>query len=509
MKPDYLIVGSGLSSLVFGALMAKSGKKIQIIEAHEFPGGFGHTFTMGKHYKFNAQLHYVWGCGEGQTVNRILKHLNLAEKINFEQYDPNGFDHMKMPEYSLEIPSDPQLLIQRLSSLFPDYSNNIKQFILQVEKTSTAISTLSDAGFNGKIFKLPFAARQVFKYLKSTLQDVFDQFALPKEAQTLLALQWPDFLLPPNQLSFHAWVLLFTGYQKGAFYPSKHFEFVIDSLVEIIKNNNGSIIYNQEVIDIIVENRNGTRIIAKDLTTEKNSEYCAENIICNMDPKKAAAIIGADNLSKRVQKKLNYEYSASNFMAYCAVKDLDLKKYGFGKWNVFHTGSIDLNACFRAMFNNHDYSNPSFAICTPNFLTTESSDRPEGQQIIEFLTVANYDYFKYLKDSDIAAYRKKKKAILNTMIDIVEKNYVPNFRKHLVFKVTGSPTTNERFCWCPQGNSYGSIMTPKNMGIGRLNHKTSLKNMFFCNASSGYAGFNGTFWTGASLYQKLSGDRIK
>jgi all-trans-retinol 13,14-reductase len=46
------------------------------------------------------------------------------------------------------------------------------------------------------------------------------------------------------------------------------------------------------------------------------------------------------------------------------------------------------------------------------------------------------------------------------------------------------------------------------MGIGRLNHETSLENFYFCNASSGYPGFAPTFWTGALLYQRLSGDKI-
>ncbi len=32
MKTDYLIVGSGLSALVFAALMAKSGKKVQVLK---------------------------------------------------------------------------------------------------------------------------------------------------------------------------------------------------------------------------------------------------------------------------------------------------------------------------------------------------------------------------------------------------------------------------------------------------------------------------------------------
>ena len=43
---DYLVLGSGLAGLSFAALMAKAGKKVKVIEAHEFPGGYGHTFEM-------------------------------------------------------------------------------------------------------------------------------------------------------------------------------------------------------------------------------------------------------------------------------------------------------------------------------------------------------------------------------------------------------------------------------------------------------------------------------
>jgi phytoene dehydrogenase-like protein len=141
-------------------------------------------------------------------------------------------------------------------------------------------------------------------------------------------------------------------------------------------------------------------------------------------------------------------------------------------------------------------------------LTAAKRDCPEDCQIIEFLTVANYDYFNQLRNRDRKAYIQKKDAILDRILDIVEQRYIPDIRQHLVFKITGSPTTNERFCWCPQGNSYGSSLTPKNMGLGRLNHHTSLQNFYFCNASSGYPGFAPTFWTGAMLYQRLSGEPL-
>ena len=143
MKTDYLIVGSGLSALTFGALMAHSGKTVQILEALEHPGGFGHTFTMAKKYKFNAQFHYVWDCGEGQTVNRVLKKLGLEQEVTFERYDPKGFDHMRMPNYAVDIPSDPEELIQRLSALFPASSDLLRQFVDAVEATGKGLKKLS------------------------------------------------------------------------------------------------------------------------------------------------------------------------------------------------------------------------------------------------------------------------------------------------------------------------------------------------------------------------------
>ena len=508
MAVDYLIVGSGLSALVFGALMANAGKQVQILESHEHPGGFGHTFTMAKKYTFNAQLHYVWDCGEGNTVNRVLKRLGLDQQITFERYDPNGFDHMRMPGYALEIPADAATLIQRLSQLFPEYEEAIRQFIHQVQTVQAGLKILSPPVQTLDLLRHLGQVTATARYVNSTLQDVFDQFKLPEAAQTLLALQWPDFLLPPNRVSFYAWAILFTGYQEGAFYPTHHFEAVINALVKVIEDHGGKVWLNQEVVNFLVTNKTIKGVQAIDRITHTTQDFTADTTICNMDPKKAAKMIGIEKFSKTVQKKLNYDYSPSNFMVYCVVKDLDLRDYGFGQWNTFHTEHPNLNEAFERMYVQNDFSQPSFAITTPTLLTNAQRDCPEDCQVIEFLTVANYRYFQHLLERDRKRYIQKKEEILDRILDIVEAHYVPNLRAHLVFKITGSPTTNERFCGCPHGNSYGSSLTPQNMGLGRLNHHSSLKNFYFCNASSGYPGFAPTFWTGALLYQRLSGDII-
>ncbi len=508
METDYLIVGSGLSALVFGSLMAKAGKKVRVLEAHEHAGGFGHTFTLANKYKFNAQLHYVWDCGEGYTVNRVLKKLELDRKVTFERYDPDGFDRMYMPGYSLAIPSSSAELKQRLIDLFPEAATQINKFIDEIQIVSDSLKILAPPIKTAEIFRNFSSVAKTLRSINSTLQDVFDRFDLPQGAQTLLASQWPDFLLPPDRLSFYAWVILFTGYQKGAFYPTHHFEQVIDGLVKTIESCEGEVLLEREVTEFILDNKTVNGVIAKNLRTKQSEEFTGKTVICNIDPQTAARSIGMEKFSSAVRKKLNYDYSPSNYMAYCVVKDLDLQAYGFGKWNTFHTGDVDLNVAFDRMYVHNDFSNPSFAITTPTLLTTASRDCPEDCQIVEFLTVANYAYFKNLKATDPKAYRQKKTEIFESILDVVEQHYIPNFRKYLVFNVTGSPTTNEDYCWCPEGNSYGSSLTPQNMGIGRLNQETSLKNFYFCNASAGYPGFAPTFWTGASLYQRLSGDAI-
>ena len=503
-----MILGSGLSALVFGALMAKAGKTVCVLEAHEYPGGFGHTFTMAKKYHFNAQLHYVWDCGEGNTVNRVLKKLGLDQDVTFERYDPDGFDHMHIPGYSLEIPADSGELSRRLSALFPEHESQIQGFVQAVQQVRQGLKCLSPPVRPQLLLKQLPVAVTALKHYGSTLQDVFDEYQLPKAAQTLLALQWPDFLLPPEQLSFYAWVILFTGYQEGAYYPTQHFERVINSLVNAIEESGGKVRTETEVTEFIVEGRTVKGVKAFDQRSRETIEFLGDRVICNIDPQKAAEMIGLQKFSRRVQRQLNYAYSPSNFMAYCVVKDLDLRAYGFGPWNTFHSEDPDLNATFRRMYEDNDFSRPSFAITTPTLLTKAKRDCPEDCQIIEFLTVANYRYFDELQKRDHKAYNRKKEDILETLLDIVEKHYVPNLREHLVFKITGSPTTNERFCRCPQGNSYGSSLTPKNMGLGRLTHNTSLNHFYFCNASSGYPGFAPTFWTGALLYQRLSGEPI-
>jgi phytoene dehydrogenase-like protein len=191
--------------------------------------------------------------------------------------------------------------------------------------------------------------------------------------------------------------MLFTGYQRGAYYPTHHFEHVIDSLVDKIKSAGSTVLLNHEVTTFTEMGGAIGGVSGRNIQNDESFEFRAKPVVCNMDPQRAASMIGLPKFGKKQRQRLNYDYSASNFMVYCTLCDIDLTELGFGCWNTFHSGDTDLNRSFRRMYDDFDYSNPSFAITTPGLMAKGVNDRPQGEQIVEILTVANYAHFKSLK----------------------------------------------------------------------------------------------------------------
>ncbi len=512
---DYLVLGSGLSALAFSALMVQQGRSVKILEAHEHFGGYGHTFVEGD-YKFNAQLHYVIGCGEGGIVNRFLRKLNLHDDVAFNQLNSEGYDRVYCEGAVLNIPNGYDKLERNMTELFPDAVEATHRFvnILRDFQAASHVFPSSYGKIHQVLKELPSYVR-LFRHRNSTLQEVFDECRLPKRLQTLVSGQLIDYMLPPERLSFLVWAALFNGYNAGAYYPKKHFNHVIDSLTDYIAAKGGVLNRNQQVVKFILDGKTvlGVETQAVNPSTGvydgPREIHYGKTIICNFDPKLASEMIGIELFSKKLQRALDYDYSYSSFVLYGVVQGLDLAQHGFGDWNIWHC-QPDHNQAFRDMYERNDYSKPYFAMNCRSLHTTDTTNcTRENCQTFQICTVANYDYWKMLKLRSKKDYNLRKKEVLNQLLDTVEQYYVPQLRDHLVFKMTGSPTTNERFVGAPKGGSYGVNLTPRNFHFSRkLGAQSSLKNLYFCSAAAGVGGFGGTIYTGSRLYEKLIGNRL-
>jgi all-trans-retinol 13,14-reductase len=499
---DYVIIGSGMSALVVGALLANAGYKICLLEAHDVPGGYAHTFFMND-FHFCAQVHYIWGCAPGQPIFEFLRRIGLEEDIKFLPHDPEGYDHMVMPDGKrVKIPYGFDQLITNINSAYPGQEPYLKKFFNVFDKLTEAINLLPLSRLQWWEFLTQAQhLATLLKYKNKTLQNVFDECHLNRASQAILNANTGDLMCPPDQVSVWAFHGLIKGYNAGAYYPEKHFKYYTERLASFITQHEGChIFYETEVTKINVSGDSVESLETRDGKTFKGTSY-----ICNMDPKKTSQMIGRDRFPKKELAKLDYRYSPSSLIIYLGIKDIDLRDYGFGDFNIWHLQQWDLNKTWREIQSNN-YDKPWIFYSTPTLHTPYNGIVPKGCQILELGTAANYEFFKQLFDEDPNEYRKQKRLLAQNLLDVTASNYIPNLQKYIALKVVGSPLTSETYCFAPFGNCYGSDLIPQNMGLERLTSETPWNNLYWCNASSGYPGIYGTTVTGMNLYTQLTHD---
>lgn len=502
---DDLVIGAGMAGLAVASLLAKSGRRVLVLEAHDVPGGYAHTFAM-KQFRFCAQVHYVFGCGEGETIDRLLGRLELRDAVPFVRLDPEGFDHVVVAGDRVRIPNGLAKYRERLLRRYPDWRAPILGYFEAVgaageeldradelPKTLTPLSVARSA----------YRFRHLLRHARSTLQDVYDALRMPRHLGAILAGQSGDYLLPPRDVSFLLHVALVCGYDRGAYYPTHHYASLVDALADSIRARPGSaLLLEHEVARIHAE---GGRVVG--VTTRSGQRFTARRYISNADPRRTAQLVGEAHLA-RDATRLRYEYSCGTITMYLALAGVHLRDHGFGSFNVWHYPHDDINRMYDDQLVRHDLDDPWLFLSTPTLHSDAPGLCPPGHQLLEVATCADHAYFAELRRRDRRAYNAEKRRIRERLLDVIEARYVPRLRDHLALRVVGTPVTNERFCRAPCGNAYGAALVPGQVTLGRRPFRTQLDNLWMANATAGLPSVAGAIGAGMRLYGDLTGDSV-
>jgi all-trans-retinol 13,14-reductase len=503
---DDLVIGAGMAGLSVGALLANAGRRVLVVEAHDVPGGYAHTFTV-RQFRFCAQVHYIFGCGEGETIGRVLAKLGVADQVPFVRLDPEGFDHVVVAGDRVRVPNGLPKYRERLLRRFPAWRRPILRYfevVTAVAEELDRTDDLPDRVSAWTVVRSAYRFRHVLRYARATLASVFDAVGMPPRLRAVLAGQSGDYLLPPRDVSFLLHVALVSGYDRGAYYPRRHFYHFVDTLAGTLRRREGcALLLEQEVDRIHVE---GGRVVG--ISTRAGRRFTARRYISNVDPRRTDALLGEHPLEGRDAARLRYAYSAGSFTMYLAVAGIDLRDHGFGSFNVWHYPHEDLDRLYDDQLLRHDLTNPWLFLSTPSLHSDEPGLCPPGHQILEVATACDHARLAALRARDRSAYNQEKRRIRETILDVIEAHYVPRIRDRLTLRIAGTPATNERFCRAPAGNSYGAALTPENVHLGRRPHRTALGNLWMVNATAGLPSVAGAIGAGARLYRDLTGDTV-
>ena len=503
---DYVILGAGLGGLSAAACLTRQGYRVAVLEQHYLPGGCCHTFDYGD-YSFCADVHYIYQCGEGQGVKQFLNY--LERDVPFNSLDPDCIDRIITPDIDFRIPLNWEKFRDRLISTFPEearginlYCDEIKQLHKQLHQFNKEVHWF-DLDWSDWL-SLP-KYWHLFTRRNWTLQDLYDRIGLSPKLQTLLAGQSGDYGLPPSEIALITHTSLVWDYSEGAYYPQHHFKHLVDTVVSVITEGGGVVKYSTPVQHIEVENHQVKSVTAGEETYQADIAY-----ISDLDPKLTIELMhNSLALSRQEYRRLtNYEYSASAFNIYLGLDSrFDPQSYGIGNWNVWYYPNSDLNQAYQQQLEGN-LDRPWIFLSCPTLKSREPGMAPEGHHVLEITTICPYEPFKKLHETDLTAYKAKKRAVYQQVMAMVT-DLIPDIDKYTRMKIFGTPTTSEYYLGQPQGNMYGAKLIPKQIGLNRLGYKTELPNLFLVGASAGYPSVPGVISNGMDVVEMLTGEVIR
>lgn len=130
MKKSAVIIGGGLGGLFTGAILAKEGVGVTVIEKNPTIGGGLQSFTRFGEV-FDTGMHVVAGMQEGGSIRRLCEWLGIFDKIHVSNVDPEQIDELYFSEdrRTYRISQGREGFVKTLAEQFPGQEDNLRRYV--------------------------------------------------------------------------------------------------------------------------------------------------------------------------------------------------------------------------------------------------------------------------------------------------------------------------------------------------------------------------------------------
>jgi len=454
---DVIIVGAGIGGLTCGALLAKRGYKVLVLEQHYLVGGYCSAFErMG--FIFNTGVESISGIWENGPITYLLNKLGL----NKDDYFVKNTERYIYRGEIIDIPDNYWDYAKYLAEKFPDEKDNIFAFFRDawnayhelysdVKKWGVPLPAYLYIKLYGRKALLEYPRRKptLSRWLNKTFKALLDEYFTNKDLKVLLTALLPYVGTKPEKTSALSALTACLGYYMHPNYFTKgSAQKFADCLKNVIEENGGTILLEHKVDEILIEKGKvyGVRV--------GEQIFKAPIVVANANAKNVfLKLIDKKHLSHEYLKYIqSLKMSTSAFMVFLGV-DMDLSSYPVLIKNLDEGYSIVINS----------NADPNLA--------------PSGKASVSIIIFANYHDFP---DRTSKEYLKKKRELTEKYIKRAEE-IIPELSKHIIFKDAATPKTFERYTLTPEGAIYSfdqSIRTKRPF------FKTPIKGLYLVGAST-------------------------
>ncbi len=493
---DAVVIGSGLGAMAFGAIMAKEGKKVLLLEKHYVAGGFTHVFKR-KEYEWDVGIHYVGDVHKDFTFLSIMFDYITDHKLKWTEMD-EVYDRVIIEDRSYDFRSGKENFIAMLYERFPGEETAIDKYIEAVYRsTSQNKKFFQERALPPLLSKLvgSFLTNKYYEMSDRTTSEVLDQITDNQELKAVLCGQYGDHGLPPGQSSFAMQAVVNKHYWKGGGFPVGGCERIAETIVPVIEKAGGAVAVRAGVEKILVKDGR-----AYGVEMEDGSTIEAPMIVSGAGYLNTMGRL----LDRKVQQEIGFDPSkgvppsVSHVCLYIGLKH-DLRELGIGSTNYWVYPSNDHDKNVADYLADPSKPFPVTYISFPSLKDPEWNDRYPGKSTIEMITLAPFEWFAKWKDERWKhrgeEYEAYKEQYSQRLLGELYKQF-PQLESKIDYYELSTPLSTAHFVNYENGEIYGLDHTPERYRMKELRPRTPIKNLYLTGQDIVTCGIGGALMGG-------------
>lgn len=500
---DVVVIGAGLGGLTAGAILARAGRKVLVIERSNSVGGAASSYKVGDLF-VEGSLHET----SDPHDPRDPKHepLTRAGVLNAVKWIPAGalYEVRGGPlQQPFVLPDDFSAARRALIARFPEASGGIGQLLDEMQRIATAVGMLSHARNVPSSPQESLAA--LFKLLpeirdwRLTLAQKLDRLFGDNEAvKCAVAANLPYYHDDPSTL----WWIFFAAAQGGYLLSGGRFvqggsQRLSSALARAIKKAGGEVLLRRVATGVSLGAQgqaSGVTHTARDGSDPQTAE--GARIISNAAPAMLAALLPAAPAAALATSYAALQPSISLFALTLGLsrppREFGVTSYSTQVLPAWMTRLSDFAQATTLMAAEPAGHMPPLAV-------VDYAAIPSGVPAPPYvLSVVGPDRLSNWSGLDEQFYRARRGRWQDAIVDHLDTHY-PGIAGAVTTSSFNTAQSVQQYLNTPEGAVYGFAPTPprSHWRASRRSPRTVVPGLLLSSAYAGYGGYSGVVHAGA------------